>query len=316
MTTMRDALIAVGGGGLSAAAWLAAPNGPLFVLLLIVAPLPLLLVGLGLGVGAGALAALTGATVIAVLAESGVVAAALFGGVQALPSWLVVRQALSGRASPASGSVTWTPIGSVLGGLTAFAVLAAVAGLVAGAGTGDEFKLAIREQFSEAFAVMAPNVAPADRISVIESVVPLLPGIGAATFALMIAFNAVVAQTLVAQGGRALRPRPDWSSLSLPGWMSWLLVIAIVTARLDNGDAGTVAVNALIVLTVPFFLLGLATAHAMAARTPAPGLVLMIFYLCFLLTPLGGMLVAALGVAEDWAGVRRRFAPPRTGQGA
>jgi len=57
------------------------------------------------------------------------------------------------------------------------------------------------------------------------------------------------------------------------------------------------------------FFVGLAVAHVIARRAPMPGLVLAAFYLVLLVFFLiAAGVVAALGVVEQWIGVRNRVA--------
>ena len=107
----KTALLAVGGGGLSGAAIVAALAGSsLGVVLVYLAPLPLLLVGLGLGSSAFGFAAAAGLAVA--LALGGFTGAGLYGGMHVIPSWLIVQQALRPSASSPDG---WRPIGLIAG---------------------------------------------------------------------------------------------------------------------------------------------------------------------------------------------------------
>lgn len=106
-------MMAIGGGGLSAATSIAALSGSLAgAMFAYFTPLPLLAVGLGLGVSMVALAGVAGVALVGIF--GGTAAAALYGGIHAFPSWLVVWQALLRRPNAASGQPGWQPIGSVL----------------------------------------------------------------------------------------------------------------------------------------------------------------------------------------------------------
>ena len=71
------------------------------------------------------------------------------------------------------------------------------------------------------------------------------------------------------------------------------------------------ALNAAIVLLVPFFFAGLAVVHAFAGGRQARTLLLMVFYFFLLVSGWPIAMVVGLGVIEQWAGLRRRFS--RTG---
>jgi Predicted membrane protein (DUF2232) len=125
----------------------------------------------------------------------------------------------------------------------------------------------------------------------------------------MMIINAGLAQSLLAARGWNRRPSPRWSQLRLPDWFDWVLIGTAAAALVSSGDASFLARNILMVLLAPYFFVGLAVAHAAARRTPLPGVVLAAFYLVILVFFLvAAGLVAALGVVEQWIGVRRRLA--------
>lgn len=297
-------LIAAGGGAISALVSTAA-------LVNYLAPLPLLLVGLSLGVGAGAVAAATGAA--AVLAIGGTLAAAVFCGAHALPSWLVVRQALS-RREDAGGGVTWMPVGSVLASLAVLgAVLAAVVVLfVFGAA---DVQAAIEREITAMFGSIAPSMPETQIADFAATVAPLFLGMAGSSWLTMLVVNAAVAQTLLARGGRSVRPTPRWSAMALPNWLSWPLVGAAAIGLVADGNLAYLGRNLVIVLAAPYFFLGLAVAHSVVRAKQLSGLVLVAMYVT--LVPFfvyGGPVLAAVGMIEQWAGIRRRFGA--AGQGS
>ena len=80
-------------------------------------------------------------------------------------------------------------------------------------------------------------------------------------------------------------------------------------ALATSGDASFLARNILMILLTPYFLVGLAVTHVIVRRAPMPGLALAVFYLALLVFFLvAAGVVAALGVVEQWIGVRRRLA--------
>ena len=78
-----------------------------------------------------------------------------------------------------------------------------------------------------------------------------------------------------------------------------------------DGQLAYLALNVVIVLLVPFFFAGLAVVHAFASGRQARTLLLVVFYFFLLVSGWPIALVIGLGVIEQWAGLRRRFA--RTG---
>jgi Predicted membrane protein (DUF2232) len=300
----KTALLAVGGGGLSGAAVLAALAGsPIGVVLMYLAPLPLLFVGLGFGSSAFGFAAAVGLAVA--IAFGGFVGAGLYAGMHVIPSWLIVQQALRPRASSPDG---WQPIGQVLAALTL--LIAFVVASTAWVGRGAQgIEGEVRQLLTAVGQIAAPGLGEADQQALADQLTPLFLGFSAITWLVMMIVNAGLAQSLLAARGWNRRPSPRWSQLRLPGWLDWVLVGTAATALVSSGDASFLARNILMVLLTPYFFVGLAVAHVIARRAPMPGLVLAAFYLVLLVFFLiAAGVVAALGVVEQWIGVRNRLA--------
>lgn len=309
---LRDALIAAGGGAVSAfVALLALSEYPGGAILAYLAPLPLLLVGLGLGGALLPLAAATGIGVVA--ATGGVSAAGVYGALHALPSWLIVRIALARKSDGPDGRVKWFPPGAVLCWLAA---LAAIMVLVGALGVWGEIESSVREVLESALAAAAPTVEESDRAELAAQIAPFFLGGTGVMWVTMMAINGILAQSWLARRGWNVRPSPEWSALSLPGWISWALVGAAVIGLLGDGDLRYLGRNLVLVFLVPYFFVGLAVVHGFARKMPAPGLLLAGFYVILgFAFPGVGAAVAALGIIEEWVGVRRTLplAPP--GQG-
>ncbi len=164
-------------------------------------------------------------------------------------------------------------------------------------------------------SVAAPTIGDADRQTVASYLAPMFIGMTAATWLLMMTVNGVLGQWLLARRGWALRPTPRWSDLSLPDWMSWVLVGAAALAVFGSGDVEYLARNLVIIFVTPFFFLGLAVVHTLSRPIPARGVVLAAFYVALVLFLLFvGVAVAGLGVIEQWVGIRSRFAKPGPAQ--
>jgi len=306
----KTALIAIGGGGLSAMASMAGP-------LAYFTPLPLLLIGLSLGPMAGLVAATTGVAAVALLGGIGL--AGTYGGMHALPSWLVVRLAVMQSPSQDGSTTTWYPIGSVP---CCLAVLgAAIASLTMVLISGNSgFETYIRDVLQPLAATFAEISLEGERQRLQELVVEYLAsvfvGMLGINWLLMITVNGVLAQALLSRRGWALRPTPHWSELTLPDWMSWLLVAAAAVALVASGDLEYLALNLAIIFAAPFILLGLAVVHTLVRPFPARGFVLAAFYIALVVffMAFAGVAVAGLGVIEQWVGIRSRLAkagPPQ-----
>jgi hypothetical protein len=310
---LKAGVIAFGGGGLSAAASVAAllgaSGGVVFAYL---APLPLLLVGLGLGSGATAIATATGVLLVAVF--GGVPAAGVYGGMHAFPSWLIVHQVMMHK--PAGEAAASRSLGSILCWLAvAGCVIATVTAVVGRGEAGIEGS--VRHLLAATTSVAAPGLTDADRDTFVGYLAPLFIGMSGVTWMLMLVINGVLAQAVLARWGRNLRPTPNWSALTLPEWMAWPLVGTAAVALATGGDIGYMAHNLVLILAAPYFFLGLAVVHSLARLAPSKVFVLTTFYVALgVFFAFAGAAVVGLGVIEQWAGVRRRFVGAGPGQGS
>lgn len=298
-------MLILASSGLSAAILVPALSGSVGgALLAYFAPLPLLLLGLALGFGSAIAAC--GAAVGLILVAGGPGAAYVYGGMHALPSCLVVRLALRRRTTSVPASPDWPPAGGILCWLAVAG--AAVATLVALAGAeGEGIEVAVRGLLGTVVSEGMPQVPEDAGRRLAEGLAPFFVGMSAASWVTMMTVNGALAQGLLARMGRALRPSPRWSAMALPDWISWLLVGAAAVALVAGGDAGYIAFNLVLVFAVPFFFLGLAVVHSLVPRRPARVAVLAAFY-CVLAVAfvLMAIVVAGIGIAEQWIGIRRR----------
>ena len=301
-------VLAIIGGGVAAMLLLTGLSGGVFAALLAYfTPLPILCVGLGLGAGAVPIAAASGIVFITLLGPAA--AAAVFFGMHALPSWIVVRQALSRRpATVAGGPETWMPAGDVLASLSVFAAVAAAGFGLFGLGGTAGIEATLQEALGAWMEAAFPTLSQADRLELVGSITPMFLGLGGAVWIAAMALNAGLAQAVLVRSGRNLRPTPRWSDLTLPDWLSWALVAAAVLALAADGDLGYLARNIFVVLALPFFFVGLAVVHRLAGRLSFGGGVLAAFYVSLLIMLPGvGAVVALLGIIEQWIGIRRRL---------
>ncbi|MGF1640946.1 MAG: DUF2232 domain-containing protein [Rhodospirillales bacterium] len=310
---LKAGLIAFGGGLLSAVASIApvlgASGGVVFAYL---APLPLLMVGFGLGAAQALIAAASGIVVVAMVA--GVAAAGVYGGMHALPSWLIVQQALRNGAGDQRAAASLA--GTILCRLALIGAGLALAAAVALVGD-DGVEASVRELLATAAAAAVPGLADVDRDTFVGLLAPLFIGMSGFTWLLMLVVNSTLAQGMLTRRGRALRPSPQWSALVLPEWMSWPLVATAVVALVSAGDVGYMARNLALIFAGPYFFLGLAVVHSLVRRTQRRGLLLATFYVTLaLFFTFVGVAVAALGMIEQWAGVRRRLVGPGAGRGS
>ncbi|HSO42291.1 MAG TPA: DUF2232 domain-containing protein [Rhodospirillales bacterium] len=298
----KSMLIAVGGGGLSAAASLAGQFGvPGAVLVACLAPLPLLAIGLALGPKAAAAAAGTG--ILFALAVAGLAAASVYAGLHALPAALVVDRALAGGVS-ADGA---RAAGVALASLAIF--VAILAATIASIGRGDAgIEATVRGFLDEGLAATMGGLPVDARLRFIETAAPMFVGLSGTSWQLLIAVNGLIAQRIVSRPGQAVRQTPAWSRRTLPDWLAWPLVGAAAISLVTGGDAQYLARNVAMILATPYFFLGLTVVHALARRTGGKAPLLTVFYIILVIfTLVAGAIVAGLGMIEQWVGLRERI---------
>jgi len=301
-------LIAVGGGLASAVFYLSVRVGsPMAAGLTYLAPAPLLAVGLSRGLIAGAIAALVGALALAL--GVGLLAALLYLAAAGLPSLIVTRQGLLSRPGAGPGTVEWYPPGLLMGWLTVYG-LVLLAGMFlafanAEGGLEGEIRRAIDGVFSAFEKTRGGALDPGMR-RFAEAVAPFIPGWLISAWLVVFVVNGAVAQGLLTRIGQAGRPTPPYAAVELPFWLAAVLAAALLLSLLP-GALGRFGQNALPVLSTPFLLCGLAVIHTLSRRLPGRGAVLAAVYLMLVLLGWLSLLLAVLGLAEQWLGLRRRF---------
>lgn len=308
----KQTFLALGLGALSAAVSLAFLTGwPGGVFLVYLAPLPLYLAGLGGGVSAVTVAGGAGILVVGLL--GGAMAAGIYGLLHALPAWLVVGQSLL-RRSAAGGAGAWSPPGAVLCALATLGGALLLLAAAASWGAGTTLAAAITQGLERGIAVFMPDLAAEQRRDFVAFLAPLFAGGLGTSWMLMTVLNAAAAQGLLVRMGRNLRPSPRFAALALPSWYGWLLAgsaaLALLGALLGHGEMTYIGRNLAMILAVPYFFLGLAVVHALARRVSFPGTLLAFFYFVLIVSGWIAVIVAGIGMVEDWAGLRKRLPAP------
>lgn len=342
---MKHTLLAITAGiisGLLALASLSGASIAVFYLSL-VHPLPLLYAGLSLGTRAAFIASATAVLIVSLASPS---SGLVFGVLYAVPVWVIVRLSLSGpqgviRDVPESqgphasegpetqstfgdrmiGRVQdwtgetgapprdtgWFPAGYILAVLTAMSgAFIIAASIVTGGALEETVTLALSELST---AIAAPQGQDVLQTAVL-ALVPYFAGMAAAMWAFGVLLNVVIAQGLLAKGGRNIRPSPRLRELTLPDGLSWALVGAALLALVAPGEMGYIGRNLAIVLAVPFFFLGLGVVHKLASLTPFAGAMLAMVYLVMIFSGWFVLVIAATGILEQWVGLKDRMNTP------
>lgn len=267
--------------------------------------LPLFLAGLGIGYPAIKIAALAG--VVLCLLMGGIYYSLAFLLLNAAPVTLFVRQALLSRTD-AEGKQEWYPLGHLVSWISATAVVMFVALFLLLAGDERGVEANVREFLSEILTVFLGNTT-AETATVVDTVAPFFPAFVVGWWLFMVFANGVLAQSLVARFNRNVRPSPDFSKMELPDWITYALAVAaLVFLMTGSGTWEFFGRNLVLILCIPFFLLGLAVIHAFARVTVQPRWVLIPFYIFLIM--FGGfaaMVVTGFGFVEQVIGIRRRL---------
>jgi hypothetical protein len=305
MTRLTTAAVAAACGAAAGCLYLAILFGtPSALLLAYMTQLPLFLAGLWLGAGAAALAGITGTLLLFVGNDLDALGAAIFAAINAGPVILLVRQALLARPRR-DGTLAWYPPGLLAAWLAALA-LGGFAAVLLLFGGPQGVQSALRDLLVEVLDRVARRPI-ANRDQFVEGLAMVIPGIVAASWMIMAIVNGTLAQGVLARFGANWRPSPDLAGLGLPKWLPAALGLA--AAAIVFGDGWRfVGINAMIALSVPFCLAGLAVLHAAARRLSHPVMALVAFYTVAALFGWPFVAIAVLGLLESWLGLRYRLA--------
>ncbi len=308
----RDRLIALGGGLFCALLYLSVLTGSASaVLLTYVSQLPLLLVGFSLGLSPAVIACVVAAGTVAVGANFA--SAGMFGVLSAAPVLILVRQGLQSRPGAGAGTAVWYPPGLLLGWLTGYGLLLFAVAMVVFIGSSGGIE-GMARTYVEATLGNISSTAPDPRfVQMLDTFIRYFPAVVVTTWLVMVVINAALAQGVLTQMKRNRRPSPKFTELDLPQWMVIGLAAALLVALIP-GQIGITGQNAAMIIGLPFFLLGLAVIHTLSHRFRARRLFLLAIYVILILFGWPAIVVAGLGVIEQWALLRRRYGATGPGQ--
>ncbi len=307
----KDLILLVVGGLAAGALFGSIVTGSLgAALLAYFAAAPLFLVGFSIGWLPAAAAGLIGAVTVAGII--GVFASGYFLLIVGLPAAVLCRQALLSRPD-GQGGVEWYPPGRLVAVLTGLAAAALAALFAVAVLEGVDPRLEVQRAVEAVLdAGLPPEIAGRAREEGLAArAANFLPGFAAALLFLTLALDGVLGQAIAARLAIARRPSPPWRSMALPAWPLYALGLSCLAGIAASGALEYIGRNLAIVFAVPFLLQGLAVVHAVAARLPGRAVWLVGFYLLGLAMAWPLVLVAALGLAEPYVGLRARLAGGR-----
>lgn len=310
----KPTLIAIVAGVVSGVVFVAPLFGSLLGLLLAnFTQLPLFLVGLNLGLSAVSIAAVAGAATVVAL--GGLVPVATFVVTFAVPAVIVVRQTLLSRTA-ADGSVEWYPSGGVLAILVCYglAALAVVMSLV-GSPEGGMLDMT-RAWIDQGLAQIAPDLPADTRADVAADMSTLFPALLVTSWLLTILANVALAHASLARWGSNRRPSLDLLGVELPLAMAFAFAAGVALWLIGGDILGLIGKTLTVAIAAVYVFQGIALVHHVSRGWPGRTFALTVFYFILLvLLGLPGLaLVAALGLADQLIGLRRRFAGAAPGK--
>lgn len=270
---------------------------PLGSVLLWLAPTPLYAARLAFGPVVAAVAVAVGGTVVAI--GSSLLGTGVYLTLVAVPTLLLVTLFLRPGGQSLSG-----PVAALA--LYPLALLLLLSLWFAGDGG---FEAVLRGAVEQATRRMGLDL-PAGMIDAVVRVKAAAVGFWMTVIAVG---NAALAQGFVRRQGLALAPTPDLADARMPGWY---LVLVLISGGLYALVGDGVTLSALLLLLLPFFLMGIGAVHK--RLRPHQGRVwflagfytLMLIFLQIMAPAMVGM-----GLYEQWArrpGVGTPMPPPQT----
>ena len=287
----------------------------LLVLCAYLVSLPLFMVGFGGGVMAGLVASVCGAAALFALSlpDAGV----FYLVADAVPAVGLIYLTMQRRALD-DGRVEWAPEGNALAFLCIYPCFIFLGACAASSGHEGGLLALTRDAFDgmsgQVSAMLSANgeaITPDVTATVhryLDTAARIAPILGMSAWLFSMLIVMVAAQELVRRKGWNLRPSFALSQLHVPSWVVYAAALTGVAGCFAPAPFDYIGLNLAVVLGMPFFFSGLAVIHAWAAQTRSPKAVLITFYLVISVIVYLVLLVAIVGVVDQWVDFRKRFA--------
>ena len=266
------------------------------------AVVPLYMVGLSYGFKSALRASALGIGFTGLV--GGIVLSASYGLIVAAPALIVSLMGLQSRNGP-EGESHWYAPGGVLSWLTLWG-LVLIAVLVMVIPAGETIQQSLEEVLVDLFSGQALELKD-EAMKAAVQLSALGFGLAAMGWLIVSALLAGVVLRVLERAGSALRPSQAFKDLALPNWLSWPLVVATVATLLGSGEIEYIGRNIALLMSVPFFFLGLAVVHTLARYVSIPGVLLTAVYVVVLYSGWFAFVVVGIGLLEQWVGLRHRF---------
>jgi hypothetical protein len=264
--------------------------------------------GLGAGNAASVVAGIVGvATVRLWGADLPLVVA--YAGVNALPTIILSFLALRARRG-GDGKLYWYPEGFLLTAIALYPCFVFMVFLMSFAGreTGllDLTAQVIKLGFAPMAEGMEPSVAKQFK-AMIDMLPRVFPALVGCSWIFLIIASMLAAQMSLSQQKWNLRPAFDWMYMNIPVWLIGGAAITALAGALAPSPYDYIGGNLCAMLCLPFFFIGLAVVHIFAATTRTRYAVLIPVYVVMTLFPWAAVLVALLGVLDQFFRFRQRM---------
>ena len=300
-------VIVIGAGALSGLMYASLTAGNIFSLVFVFfAPLPLFAAGLAFGLTSAIVAIAAGVALSAVVGGPfdipfGAPGYVLFEGV---PAAVLVRQALLSRQE--GGAAQWYPPGHLLTWLVGLAAVYFVVAALALSGSPGGLVGAIEAALGSWMEGAQETELAADAAEMIEFMAGRLPAAVAMVWVFSVAVNMALAQAILVRRRRNRRPSPAFSSIEVPVVVMFPFVATLALAFVP-GTLGFIGLTLAVIISIPYFLVGLAVLHTVSRPWPMREIILGAVYILTIVVFWLLIVLTTLGFVERWLRLRRRF---------
>lgn len=322
---MRHQLLFPLGAGIGSALFFLSPAiiSVAGVILVYFAPLPIAITGFALGYTAASIAAAVSAlsvgfVLIAVGGLPGLFTVILI--TMYMPILLIIYLGLK-QYTASDGTHYWYPTGDILNWLTIFGLIVflVVATILGASELG--FKGTTEAVLASGIDLLSANQnnlkqpITAQLNALIPMVAQTLPSTVINTWMIFLpVLNCVLAQKIVLAKGKNLRATPRYSNIQLPIWLLPVGGFAVLLAFF-SGELAFWGLNMFLIVSVPFFFIGLSVVHSISAAWPGRRLILSGTYMFLVLMHWPALILVTLGVAEFWLRLRSKKNTQSTNKG-
>ena len=318
---VQNVLIGIAAGAASALLFASFASGSALSLLLVsIAPLPIAIAALGWSHVAGLVAALLGATALAV-SLSGVLFIAFLMSVAVPACWLAYLALLARPApQPTADGLDWYPVGRLVLWAALLATLVVTITLLRIGWDAETIHNGLARVFEQLMRIQSrtPADAPLEIPSVSDPkrllgfLAIVFPPIVAVLATLTNLLNLWLAARIVKVSGRLKRPWPDLAAIAFPPLVP-LALAAAVAGSFASGLLGMFSGVLAATLLTAYAILGFAVLHKITSGIAGRGFVLAGAYASVGVLGWPVLVMMLLGLADAMIDVRGRIAARRGG---